>query len=118
MKTGKLLIPMLIGLLLFGLFNYLAFDPIYGGIIDAVIVGIVIAKVIGKNSIKSAFFVIFAYNTIAWIFLFLFTPDGNLVLQSEGRLAVLFYIGFLLLTNFIYSIIGSFGAFVSSNLSN
>lgn len=117
MRTRKLLLTgILIGLLLFGFFNYLSIDPIYGGIIGAVIVGILIGKTIGRGSEKYAFFSIFTYSLIEWILTFLFTSDGRLVLHY-GDLALYAYIGFLLVMIFFDSIIGFFMAFVASNLS-
>ncbi|AKB36907.1 hypothetical protein MSSAC_2317 [Methanosarcina siciliae C2J] len=119
MKTGNLLfIWIMVGLVLFGFFEFLEFDPIYGGIIGAIIVGTLIGKIIGKGkeSVKYAFFSIFTYNLIAWIIMFLFTSDGKLVLQSEGS-AVSVFIGSLLVLLFFYSMIGSFGAFVTCSLS-
>lgn len=116
MKTGKLLfIGILIGLVLFGFFEFLGLDPTYGGIIGAVIVGTLIGKNIGKGPKKYAFFTIFTYNLIGWILVFLFTSDGNLVLQSDSSVVSVF-IGYLLIMIFFYSIIGFFGAFVASNL--
>ncbi len=62
------------------------------------------------------FFSIFMYNLIGLMSLFLFTSDGKLALQYGGiALSVLF--GFALIVIFFDSIIGSFVAFVASNLS-
>lgn len=117
MKTGKLLfIGILIGLVLFGFFEFLGLDPTYGGIIGAVIVGTLIGKNIGRGSGKYAFFTIFTYNLIGWILVFLFTSDGKLALQYGG-IALSALIGFVLIMIFFYSIIGFFGAFIASNLS-
>ncbi|MDQ1254955.1 MAG: hypothetical protein QG646_4225 [Euryarchaeota archaeon] len=117
MKTrNSLLIWTLIGLVSFGFCNYLDFDPTYGGIIGAVIVGTLIGKTIGKGSEKYAFFSIFTYNLIGWILVFLLTSDGKLALQYGG-IALSALVGFLLIMVFFYSIVGSFGAFVASNLS-
>lgn len=109
-------IGILIGLVLFGFFEFLGLDPTYGGIIGAVIVGALVGKTIGKGSEKYAFFTIFTYNLIGWILVFLFTSDGRLVLQSDGSVVSVF-IGYLLIMIFFYSIIGFFGAFIASNLS-
>ncbi|AKB38363.1 hypothetical protein MSSAC_3773 [Methanosarcina siciliae C2J] len=118
MKTGNLLfIGIVVGLVLFGFFEFLGFDPTYGGIIGAVIVGTLIGKSIGKGSEKYAFFSIFTYNLIGLTLVFLFTPDGKLMLQ-DGGVALSALIGFALIMVFFYSIIGSFGAFVASNLSS
>ncbi len=117
MKTeNSLFTGILIGLVLFEFFDVLAFDSIYGGIIGAIIVGIFSGKIIGKGSVKYAFFSIFTYNLIAWVLTFLFTSDGKLVFLSDGP-AVSVFIGSLLVLVFFYSIIGSFGAFVTCNLS-
>ncbi len=117
MKTGNLLfIGIMVGLVLFEFFEFLEFDPIYGGIIGAIIVGTLIGKIIGKGSVKYAFLSIFTYNLIAWIVTFLLTSDGKLVLQSGG-VAVSVFIGSLLVLFFFYSMIGSFGAFVTCSLS-
>lgn len=106
----------LVGLVLFGFFEFLGLNPTYGGIIGAVIVGILIGKTIGKGSEKYAFFSIFTYNLIGWVLVFLFTSDGKLALQYGGiALYVLF--GFALIVVFFDSIIGSFVAFVASNMS-
>lgn len=118
MKTKNLLFTgILIGLVLFGLFDWLAFDAIYGGVIGAVIVGVIIGKIIDNDPVKHAFCSIFTYNLIAWILTFLFSSDGKLVLQS-GDLVTVVFIGSLLVMVFFYSIIGSFGAFVVYNLKN
>lgn len=111
-----MLIGTLIGLVLFGFFNYLDFDPIYGGIIGAFIVGTLIGKTIGKGSEKYAFFSIFTYNLIGWILVFLLTSDGKIALQYGG-IALSALVGILLIMVFFYSIIGSFAAFVAFNLS-
>jgi len=111
-----LLIGIVIGLVLFGFFEYLELDQTYGGIIDALIVGTLIGKTIGKGSEKYAFFSIFTYNLIGWILVFLLTSDGKIALQYGG-IALSALVGFLLITVFFYSIIGSFGTFVASNLS-
>ncbi len=117
MKTrNSLLIGIVIGLVLFGFFEYLGLDPTYGGIIGALIVGTLIGKTICKGSEKYAFFSIFTYNLIGWILVFLLTPDGKIALQYGG-IALSALVGFLLIMVFFYSIIGSFGAFVASNLS-
>jgi hypothetical protein len=117
MKTrNSLLIGIVIGLVLFGFFEYLELDQTYGGIIDALIVGTLIGKTIGKGSEKYAFFSIFTYNLIGWILVFLLTSDGKIALQYGG-IALSALVGFLLITVFFYSIIGSFGTFVASNLS-
>lgn len=117
MKTSNLLfMGILVGLVLFGFFEFLGLNPTYGGIIGAVIVGILIGKTIGKGSEKYAFFSIFTYNLIGWVLVFLFTSDGKLALQYGGiALYVLF--GFALIVVFFDSIIGSFVAFVASNMS-
>ncbi|WP_440947025.1 hypothetical protein ACSAZL_01685 [Methanosarcina sp. T3] len=118
MKVGNLLfIGIVVGLVLFGFFEFLGFDPTYGGIIGAVVVGTLIGKIIGKGSEKYAFFSIFTYNLIGLILVFLFTSDGKLALQYGG-IALSVLIGFALIMVFFYSIIGSFGAFVASNLSS
>ena len=62
------------------------------------------------------FFSIFMYNLIGLMSLFLFTSDGKLALQYGG-IALSVLIGFALMMVFFYSMIGSFGAFVASNLS-
>jgi len=116
MNTGNLLLGIMVGLVIFGFFDFLGFDPTYGGIIGAVIIGALMGTTIGKGSEKYAFFSIFAYNLIAWILTFLFTSDGNLMLQYGG-IAIPVVIGVLLIMVFFYSIIGSFGAFVASNLN-
>lgn len=118
MKTGNLLfIGIGIGLVLFGFFEFLGFDPTYGGIIGAVIVSTLIGKTVGKGSEKYAFFSIFTYNLIGLTLVFLFTPDGKLMLQ-DGGIAIPLVIGLALIMAFFYSVIGFFGAFVASNLSS
>jgi hypothetical protein len=117
MKTrNSLLIGTLIGLVLFGFFEYLGLDQTYGGIIGALIVGTLISITIGKGSEKYAFFSIFTYNLIGWILVFLFTSDGKIALQYGG-IALSALVGILLIMVFFYSIIGSFAAFVAFNLS-
>ncbi|MDD2341033.1 MAG: hypothetical protein PHG79_12650 [Methanosarcina sp.] len=117
MKTSNLLfMGILVGLVLFGFFEFFGINPTYGGIIGAVIVGTLIGKTIGKGSEKYAFFSIFMYNLIGLMSLFLFTSDGKLALQYGG-IALSVLIGFALMMVFFYSMIGSFGAFVASNLS-
>ncbi|WP_230627918.1 hypothetical protein [Methanosarcina barkeri] len=106
----------MIGLVLFGFFKFLGLDQTYGGIIGAFIVGILIGKTIGKGSEKYAFFSIFMYNLIGWILVFLLTSDGKIALQYGG-IALSALVGILLIMVFFYSIIGSFAAFATSNLS-
>jgi hypothetical protein len=117
MKTrNSLLIGIVIGLVLFGFFEYLGLDQTYGGIIGALIVGTLIGKTICKGSEKYAFFSIFMYNLIGWILVFLLTSDGKIALQYGG-IVLSAFVGVLLIMFFFYSIIGSFVAFVASNLS-
>lgn len=117
MRTKNLLlIGILIELALFGIFDYLSIDSMYGGILGAIIIGMLFGKFLGSGSIKSAFIFILACNLIVWILTFLFTSDGKLVLQS-GSLVVSVFIGTILVLAFTNSIIGSFVAFVVSNLT-
>jgi len=116
MKTRNLLfIGILVGLVLSGFFEFSGFDPTYGRIISAAIIGIVIGKKMEKSSEKYAFLSIFTYNLIGLILIFLFTADGKLALQYGG-IALFALIGTALIIVFFYSIFGSFVAFVSSNL--
>ncbi|MDY0388201.1 MAG: hypothetical protein RBT65_13990 [Methanolobus sp.] len=116
MKTKKVLLTgILLGIILFGIFSLLDIDSIYGGIVSAILVGIIIGKMIAKNPVKYAFISIFIYNIIGWILIFLFTSEGQIIIGHSPEAAGIF-VGFVIITTIFYSIIGSFSAFVAYNL--
>ena len=116
MKTAKVLITGIIsGLALLGIFSLLSID---GGIIVAIIVGVITGRLIDDDPIRYTFISILTYNLIASIIVALFNPDAKIVLglASEYKAAVGLFIGFVILIIVFYSIIGSFSAFVAYNM--
>ncbi|MCM1987683.1 hypothetical protein [Methanococcoides seepicolus] len=116
MKSGKVLLTGIIfGIILFSTFSLLDINTIYGGIVGAILVGIIVGKITDKNPIKYAAISIFIYNVIGWAIIFLFTPEGMIVLGHESA-ATSIFIGFIMILIIFYSVIGSFSAFATYNL--
>jgi hypothetical protein len=100
-----------VGLAIFELFEITGNSPIPGGILAAIITGVLLGKKLETDSIKYTLLSIFIYNTLGWILIFLITPDGKAVVQSG---TLLIFTGFILVSVLIYAVIGSFAAFVTS----
>ncbi|ABE52936.1 hypothetical protein [Methanococcoides burtonii] len=116
MKTEKVLLTgILFGMILFGIFSLLEIDPTYGGIVGAILVGIIIGKIADKTPVKYAVISIFTYNLIGWVTTFLFTLEGKTILGYGGGVTGVF-LGFILIMTIFYSIIGSISAFVTYNM--
>jgi len=116
MKAGKVLLTGIIfGIILFSTFSLLDIDPIYGGIVGAILVGAIVGKITDITPIKYASISIFIYNVIVWSAIFLFTSEGRIVLGHE-KAATGIFIGFIMFSIIFYSIIGSFSAFATYNL--
>ena len=118
MKTKKvLIIGIILGLVLFGIF-YLwdLFGPISQGTISAILVGVTIGLLIDNNPIKYTFISIVTYNLIAWIAIAIFDPEAEIVLGSGKTAVIGVFIGFIVIMIGLFSIIGSFSAFVTYNL--
>lgn len=116
MKTAKVLITGIIsGLALLGIFSLLSID---GGIIVAIIVGVITGRLIDDDPMRYTFISISTYNLIASIIVALFDPDAKIVLglASEYKAVVGLFIGVVILMIIFYSIIGSFSAFVAYNM--
>ena len=119
MKTTKVLATGIIfGLALSGIFSILDFDTIYGGLIGAIIVGVITGRLIDDDPMRYTFISISTYNLIASIIVALFDPDAKIVLglASEYKAVVGLFIGVVILMIVFYSIIGSFSAFVAYNM--
>lgn len=116
MKTAKVLITGIIsGLALLGIFSLL---PIDGGIIVAIIVGVITGRLIDYGPMRYAFISIVTYNLIASIIIVLFDPGAHIVLglASEYTAVVGLLIGVVIIMIVFYSLIGSFSAFVAYNM--
>lgn len=119
MKTEKALVTgTILGLALCSIFVLRDFDLIYGGIISAILVGIVIGRLADTDPVKCAIIAIFTYNLIFWAIIDLFDPDARIVLEFGNKAVVGVFIGFILSLIGIYSIIGSFSAFVMRKRSH
>ncbi len=117
MKTTKVLATGIIfGLALSGIFSILDFDTIYGGLIGAILVGIITGRLVDDGPIRHAFISISAYNLIAFAMLALFDPDAKIVWGCGNRAVVGVFVGFMIIMIVFYSIIGSFSAFVAYNM--
>lgn len=117
MKTIKVLIIGIIsGLALFGIFSLLSFDTIYGGVIGAILVGMIIGRLIDDNPIRHTFISISTYNLIAYTITVLFDPNTDILFESEYKMVLGVFIGFMIIMIIFYSIIGSFSAFVTYNM--
>ena len=111
MKTEKVLITgITLGLVLFSIFEILDFDLIYGGIVSAILVGVIIGRLTDNNPVRYTIISIFAYNLIGWIIIALFDPDAKIVLGFENKAVVGLFISFILFMVVLYSILGSFSA--------
>jgi len=116
MKTAKVLIIGIIsGLALLGIFSLL---PIDGGIIVAIIVGVITGRLIDGDPMKYTFISTSTYNLIASIVVALFDPGAKIVLglASEYKAVVGLLIGVVIIMIVFYSLIGSFSAFVAYNM--
>ena len=119
MKTEKaLVIGIILGLALCSIVVLRDFDLIYGGIISAILVGMVIGRLADTNPVRCTINSIFACNLIFWAIIALFDPDAMIVLEFGNKMVVAVLIGFILTTIVLYSIIGSFSAFVARKMSH
>jgi len=117
MKTKKVLATGIIfGLALYGIFSLLGFDTIYGGVICGILVGIITGRLVYDGPIRHAFISISTYNIIAFAMLALFDPDAKIVLGYRDVAIVGIFVGFIIIMTVLYSIIGSFSAFVAYNI--
>ena len=117
MKTTKVLATGIVfGLALFGIFSLLSFDTIYGGVIGAILVGMIVGRLIDANPIRHTFISISTYNLIAYTITFLFDPNTEILFESENKMVLGVFIGFIMIMIIFYSIIGSFSAFVTYNM--
>jgi len=99
MKTTKVLaIGVIFGLVLSGIFSILEFDTTYGGLIGAILVGIITGRLVDDDPIRHGFISISAYNLIAFAILALFDPDAKIVfgLASEYKAVVGLFVGFIM----------------------
>ena len=119
MKTEKaLVIGTILGLTLFSIVVLRDFDLIYGGIISAILVGMVIGRLTDTNPVRCTIISIFVYNLIFWVVIALFDPDARIVLEFGNKMVVAVFIGFILTTIVLYSIVGSLSAFVARKTSH
>ena len=119
METEKALVTgSILGLALFSIVVLRAFDPISGGVVSAILIGMVIGRLADAKPIRCTINSIFAYNLIVWVIIALFDPDARIVLEFGNKAVVGVFIGFILSLIGIYSIIGSFSAFVTRKMSH
>lgn len=118
MKNEKvLIIGIILGLVLFSIFYLWDLSgPISQGTISAILVGITIGLLIDNNPIRHTFISIIIYNLIAWIAITIFDREAEIVLGSGKAAAIGVFIGFIVIMIGLFSIIGSFSAFVTYNL--
>ena len=91
----------------FSVFSSSDFNTIYGGVICAILVGIITGRLVDDGPISHAFVSISAYNLIAFAIMASFDPHD---------LGVGIFVGFMMIMTVLYSIIGSFSAFVAYNI--
>jgi len=118
MKTKKVIvIGIILGLVLFGIFYIWDLSgPISQGTISAILVGVTIGLLIDNNPIRHTFISIAIYNLITWTAIAIFDPEAEIIL-GYGKAAVIgVFIGFIVIMTGLFSIIGSFSAFVTYNL--
>jgi len=115
MKIEKaLVIGTILGLTLtlFSIFVLVDFDWMCLGAISAILVGILIGRLTDASPVRYTILSIFTYNLLVWVIIALFDPDARIVLEFGNKAVVGVFIGFILSLIGIYSIIGSFSAFV------
>ncbi len=117
MKTKKVLvIAIILGLVLSSIFYLWNLSgTISNGTISAILVGITIGLLIDNNPIRYTFISIIIYNLLAWTAIAIFDPEAEIVL-GYGKAVVGVFIGFIVIMICLFSIIGSFSAFVTYNL--
>ncbi|CAG0959846.1 MAG: hypothetical protein MPEBLZ_04014 [Candidatus Methanoperedens nitroreducens] len=117
MKNEKvLIIGIILGLVIFGILELLNISgTISRGTISAILVGITIGLLIDNNPIRHTFISISIYNLIAWTAIAIFDPEAD-ILFGSGKAVVGVFIGFMVIMIGLFSIIGSFSAFVTYNL--
>ena len=117
MKNEKvLIIGIILGLVIFGILELLNISgTLSRGLISAIFMGITIGSLIDNNPIRYAFISTIISNLIAWTAIAIFDPDTDIVFGS-GKAVVGVFIGFMVIMIGLFSIIGSFSAFVTYNL--
>jgi len=121
MKAEKaLVIGTILGLALtlFSIVVLVDFDWMFRGAISAIIVGIFIGRLTDANPVRCTIISIFAYNLLVWVIIGLFDSDAKIVLEFGNKAVVGVFIGFILSLIGIYSIIGSFSAFLARKTSH
>jgi len=118
MKNEKvLIIGIILGLVIFGILELLNISgTISRGTISAILVGITIGLLIDNNPIRHTFISIVISNLIAWTAIAIFDPEAEIVLGYGKAAVVGVFIGFIVIMIGLFSIIGSFSAFVTYNL--
>ena len=105
-------------LTLFSVFALVDSDWMYWGAISAILVGILIGRLADTNPVRCTILSIVTYNLLVWVIIALFDPDARIVLEFGNQAVVGVFIGFILSLISIYSIIGSFSAFVTYKASH
>ena len=107
-----------LALTLFSICVLVDFDWMCGGAISAILVGILIGRLADTNPVRCTILSIFTYNLLVWVIIALFDPDARIVLEFGNKAVVGVFIAFILSLIGIYSIIGSFSAFVTRKTSH
>ena len=111
METEKALVTgSILGLALFSIVVLRAFDPISGGVVSAILIGMVIGRLADTNPVRCTINSIFAYNLIVWVIIALFYPGARIVLGFEDKMVAALFISFIITIIVLCSIIGSFSA--------
>lgn len=119
MKTEKALVTgTILGLALFSIVVLRDFDPISGGVVSAILVGMVIGRLADTNPVRCTIDSIFAYNLIFWVIIALFDPDARIVLGFEDKMVAALFISFIITMIVLYSILGSFSALATRKASH
>ena len=119
MKIEKALVTgTILGLTLFSVVVLRDFDPISGGVVSAILVGMVIGRLADANPVRCTINSIFAYNLIFWVIIALFDPDAMIVLGFEDKMVAALFISFIITMIVLYSILGSFSALATRKASH
>jgi len=121
MKIEKaLVVGTILGLTLtlFSIFVLVDSDWMCWGAISAILVGILIGRLADASPVRHTILSIFTYNLLVWVIIALFDPDARIVLEFGNKAVIGVFIGFILSLIGIYSIIGSFSAFVARKTSH
>ena len=89
-----------------------------GGVVSAILIGMVIGRLVDTNPVRCTINSIFAYNLIVWVIIALFYPGARIVLGFEDKMVAALFISFIITIIVLYSIIGSFSALATRKASH